>query len=69
DALHGDGQGDRHRQGGTSIIVVSPEGREEDTAKVMRPGAHGYIAKPFKAESLHDIIEQVVAKRSQAMAA
>lgn len=55
--------------GKTSIIVVSTEGREEDTAKAMRLGAHGYIMKPFKSEGLLDLIEKVVAKRSPAMAA
>lgn len=44
------------------IIVISTEGREEDTARAMRLGARGYIVKPFKSESLYELIEKVVGR-------
>jgi two-component system chemotaxis response regulator CheY len=53
----------------TPIIVISTEGREEDTVRAMRLGARGYIVKPFKSESLYALIERVVAKNPPAVAA
>jgi len=55
--------------GRTPIIVISTEGKEEDTVRAMRLGARGYIVKPFKSESLYDLIEKVVAHSSRAVAA
>jgi len=49
------------------IIVISTEGKEEDTIRAMRLGAWGYIAKPFKSEALHDLLEKVIAKKSSAL--
>ena len=45
------------------IIVVSTEGKEEDTIRAMRLGAWGYIVKPFKSESLYDLIGKVIEKK------
>ena len=45
------------------IIVVSTEGKEEDTIRAINLGAWGYIVKPFKSENLYDLIGKVVAKR------
>jgi len=45
------------------IIVVSTEGKEEDTVRAMKLGAWGYIQKPFKSEELYSLIEKVMAKR------
>ncbi|MCL5024838.1 MAG: response regulator [Nitrospirae bacterium] len=50
------------------IIVISTEGGEEDTVRAMRLGARGYIVKPFKSESLYDLIEKVVGGKSPAAA-
>ncbi len=49
------------------IIVISTEGKEEDTIRAMKLGAWGYIVKPFKSEALHDILEKVIAKKSSAL--
>jgi two-component system chemotaxis response regulator CheY len=49
------------------IIVISTEGKEEDTIRAMRLGAWGYIVKPFKSEALHDLLEKVIAKKSSAL--
>lgn len=38
------------------IIVVSTEGKEEDTIRALKLGARGYLTKPFSAATLHDII-------------
>ncbi len=53
----------------TPIIVISTEGKEEDTVRAMKLGARGYIVKPFKSESLYDLIEKVAAKYSPPSAA
>lgn len=52
----------------TPIIVVSTEGKEEDTVRAMKLGAWGYIVKPFKSESLYDLIGRVIEKRAPAAA-
>ncbi len=45
------------------IIVISTEGREEDTLKALKLGAWGYVVKPFKPHVLYDLIEKVQAKK------
>jgi two-component system chemotaxis response regulator CheY len=54
---------------GTPIIVISTEGKEEDTVRALKLGARGYIIKPFKSESLHELIERITAKDSPALTA
>ncbi len=49
------------------IIVISTEGREEDTLRAMKLGAWGYIVKPLKPEVLYDLIEKVQSKRPPAL--
>ncbi|MBT9164484.1 MAG: Chemotaxis protein CheY [candidate division WS2 bacterium] len=49
------------------IIVISTDGKEEDTIRAMKLGAWGYIVKPFKSEALHDLLEKVIAKKSSAL--
>ena len=51
------------------IVVVSTEGKEEDTLRAMRLGAWGYIVKPFKSENLYDLVGKIVAKRDAALMA
>jgi len=45
------------------IIVISTEGREEDTLRALKLGAWGYVVKPFKPDLLYDMIEKVAAKK------
>lgn len=45
------------------IVVVSTEGKEEDTKRALKLGAWGYLVKPFKSEVLYDLIDKVLAKR------
>lgn len=53
----------------TPIIVISTEGKEEDTVRAMKLGAWGYIVKPFKSEQLYDLIGKVLAKKQPTMTA
>ncbi len=45
------------------IIVISTEGKEEDTLRALKLGAWGYIVKPFKPPMLYELIEKVLAKK------
>lgn len=45
------------------IVVVSTEGKEEDTLRALKLGAWGYVVKPFKPQLLYDLIEKVIAKK------
>ena len=45
------------------IIVISTEGREEDTLRALKLGAWGYVVKPFKPHMLYELIKKVIAKK------
>lgn len=38
------------------IIIVSTEGKEEDTQRGLAIGAKGYVKKPFQPSDLHNLI-------------
>jgi two-component system chemotaxis response regulator CheY len=44
---------------GIPIIMVSTEGKEEDTLRGLALGAKGYVKKPFQPSDLHAIIEKI----------
>lgn len=44
---------------GISIIIISTEGREEDTARGLEAGAAAYIKKPFHREEILDVIARL----------
>lgn len=44
------------------IIMVSTEGREEETLKALSLGARGYVKKPFQPSELHGLIDQLFSK-------
>jgi two-component system chemotaxis response regulator CheY len=46
------------------IVVISTEGREEDTLRALKLGAYGYVVKPFKPHTLHELIEKVIEKKA-----
>ncbi len=48
------------------VVVISTEGREEDTLKMLRLGAKGYITKPLRPEVLHGLIEKLMTKKAEA---
>jgi two-component system chemotaxis response regulator CheY len=41
------------------VIIVSTEGKEEDTLRGLALGARGYVKKPFQPAELHAIIEKI----------
>lgn len=45
------------------IIVVSTEGKEEDTLRALQLGATGYVAKPFKPDMLYEQIEKILSRK------
>jgi len=48
------------------VIIISTEGREEDTARGMEAGATAYIKKPFHTEEILDMIARLETKGSAA---
>ncbi len=46
------------------VIIISTEGREDDTARGMALGATGYVKKPFRPAQLHAIIDGLFDSRS-----
>jgi len=51
------------------VIIISTEGREDDTLRGLSLGARGYIVKPFKSAMLHGLIESVLRPRGAGSAA
>lgn len=51
------------------IIVISTEGREDDTIRALKLGARGYVVKPFKPYMLYDLIEKIVGTKESEPAA
>lgn len=41
------------------IVIVSTEGKEEDTMKGLAMGAKGYVKKPFQPSDLHALISKI----------
>jgi two-component system chemotaxis response regulator CheY len=48
------------------VIIISTEGREEDTARGLEAGATAYIKKPFHSEEILDMIARLETKDSAA---
>jgi len=44
---------------GIPVIIISTEGKEEDTIRGLKMGAKGYVKKPFQASELHGLIEKI----------
>jgi two-component system, chemotaxis family, chemotaxis protein CheY len=51
-----------------SVIVISTEGKEEDTLRALKLGASGYLVKPFKPHMLYELIDKIIT-RKQSIAA
>ena len=53
------------------VIVISTEGKHDDTIRALQAGARGYLTKPFKPADLHALIDRVftvpVAPRANAV--
>jgi two-component system, chemotaxis family, chemotaxis protein CheY len=41
------------------IIIISTEGKEEDTIRGLKLGASGYLKKPFNPPDLHRLIDKI----------
>jgi two-component system chemotaxis response regulator CheY len=48
-------------QDSPTVIVISTEGKEEDTRKGLEAGAVAYIKKPFRSEEILEIIAKTEA--------
>lgn len=46
---------------GIPVVIVSTEGKEEDTQRALNAGAIAYIKKPFQSESILSVIADVLA--------
>lgn len=44
------------------VIIVSTEGKEEDTLRGLRAGASAYIKKPFRNEVVMELMRKVLAR-------
>ena len=44
------------------VIIISTEGKEEDTIRGLKMGAKGYVKKPFQASELHGLIEKITGR-------
>ena len=44
------------------VIIVSTEGKEEDTLRGLRAGAAAYIKKPFRNEVVMELMRKVLAR-------
>ena len=42
-----------------AVIIISTEGREEDTARGLEAGASAYIKKPFQTEEIVEVISRL----------
>lgn len=42
------------------VVVISTEGKEEDTIRGLKLGARGYLKKPFNPSDLYNLIEKIV---------
>ena len=47
------------------VIIISTEGKEEDTIRALKAGAKGYLTKPFQATDLHKLIDGVLHSASK----
>ena len=49
-------------RGDLSVVIISTEGREEDTARGIEAGATAYIKKPFHSEEILEVISRLEKK-------
>jgi two-component system chemotaxis response regulator CheY len=50
------------------VVIISTEGKEEDTLRGLRAGAAAYVKKPFRNESILDIVYRLPAPAARASA-
>jgi two-component system chemotaxis response regulator CheY len=49
------------------VIIISTEGKEEDTIRGLKLGAKGYLKKPFHPSVLHELIEKLFSQPGSSM--
>jgi two-component system chemotaxis response regulator CheY len=42
------------------VIVISTEGKEDDTIRGLKLGARAYLKKPFNPTDLHEMIDKII---------
>ena len=42
------------------IVIISTEGKEEDTVRGLKLGARGYLKKPFNPSDLYELIGRIM---------
>lgn len=42
------------------VVIISTEGKEEDTIRGLKLGAKGYLKKPFNPSDLYDLISRII---------
>ncbi|MBI1922484.1 MAG: response regulator [Geobacter sp.] len=50
------------------VIIISTEGKEEDTVRGLKLGAKGYLKKPFDPKDLRELIAKIIPISSPASA-
>ncbi|MEP7011888.1 MAG: response regulator [Acidobacteriota bacterium] len=48
------------------VVIISTEGREEDTARGLEAGADAYISKPFRTEQILEVISRLAGPETSA---
>jgi two-component system chemotaxis response regulator CheY len=43
------------------VVIVSTEGKDEDTERALEAGAAAYIKKPFQSENILAVLSEVLA--------
>jgi two-component system chemotaxis response regulator CheY len=51
------------------VIIISTEGKEQDTVRGLESGAVAYVKKPFRTEAVIELVERVVPAVPAAMCA
>ena len=51
------------------VIIISTEGKEEDTLRGLDAGARAYLTKPFQPGELHDLIARIFSEPAARTAA
>jgi two-component system chemotaxis response regulator CheY len=41
------------------VVIVSTEGKEEDTVRGLRAGAAAYVKKPFRNDAILDVVQRL----------
>ncbi len=48
------------------VVIISTEGKEQDTIRGLQAGARGYLTKPFQPTDLHQLIGRIFSRPEEA---